>query len=358
MAIPVYGSNKLYIAGNHTTYNGLTSNRITRINEDGSLDTTFSVGTGPNLQVFALAEDTSTGKLYAGGAFQTFTGSTNNRFIRLNSDGSKDTTFNIGTGFNLPINAVKVQNDGKILVGGLFTTYTGGTYNRIIRLNSDASVDTTFSAGTGFSIITGNFGPSDILVDSNSKILVVGQFTGYNGSSVGYIVRLNSDGSVDNTFSAGTGFNSFTYGGINETSDGKYIVAGDFTSYNGTSRQRLARLNSDGTLDTGFTPSSIANFVMGITLDSQDRIYLYGAFNQVSGVTVNGIARFTSGGTYDNTFVVGTGLNPVGGDPRSGSPIIENSGNILYQGNFTTYSGQTGVNRILRVNTSGNSLRT
>jgi hypothetical protein len=188
--------------------------------------------------------------------------------------------------------------------------------------------------------------------------LVVGQFTGYNGSSGGYIVRLNSDGSVDNTFSAGTGFNSFTYGGINETSDGKYIVAGDFTSYNGTSRQRLARLNSDGTLDTGFTPSSINNFVGGITLDSQDRIYLYGAFSQVSGVTVGGIARFTSAGTYDNTFVVGTGLNPVGGDPRSGSPIIENSGNILYQGNFTTYSGQTGVNRILRVNTSGNSLRT
>jgi uncharacterized delta-60 repeat protein len=357
ISIPVYGSNKIYVAGNHTTYNGLTSVRITRINEDGSLDTTFSVGTGPNLQVFAIAEDTSTGKLYAGGAFQTFTGSTNNRFIRLNSDGSKDTTFNIGTGFNNPINTVKVQADGKLLAGGLFTTYTGGTYNRIIRLNSDASVDTTFSAGTGFSIVTGQFGPTDILVDSNSKILVVGQFTGYNGTSAGYIVRLNSDGSRDDTFSAGTGFNSFTYGGISETSDGKYIVAGEFSSYNGTSRQRLARLNSDGTLDTGFTPSSINNFVGGFALDSQDRIYLYGAFSQVSGVTVNGIARFTSAGTYDNTFIVGTGFTPTLGDPRNGIPMIENSGNILYTGNFTSYSGQT-VNRILRVNTSGNSLRT
>jgi uncharacterized delta-60 repeat protein len=355
---PMSGTTDVYIGGVFTQYQGLSQNYMVRVNQDGSKDSSFNIGTGFNNIVLSVEEDTTTGKVYAGGVFTTFTGSTNNRIIRLNSDGSKDTTFNPGTAFNLPVNDIEIQPDGKILVGGAFTTFTGSANNRIIRLNSDGSKDTTFSAGTGISIITGQFGVTNILYDSNDKILLVGQFTGYNGTAVGYIVRLNSDGSVDNTFSAGTGFNSFTYGGIRETSDGKYIVAGDFSSYNGTSILRIARLNNDGTLDNTFSPSNINNYIVSTTLDDQDRIYLYGQFSIVSGVTVNNIVRLTSGGTYDNTFVVGTGLSPSPGGVRLAPPLIESQGTILYGGQFTSYSGQTGINRILRVDTSGNSLRT
>ena len=354
----VSGSNKLYIGGAFTNYpSGTTLNRMVRVNENGTPDTSFNIGSGFGNNVRVITENTSTGQVYVGGEFTTFTGTTVNRFLRLNSDGSRDTAFNVGTGFNATVYDAKVQSDNKVLVFGNFTTYTGTTYNRILRLNTDGSVDTTFSAGTGFSIAAGGTGVNNAIIDSSNKILCVGQFTGYNGTAVGNIVRLNSDGSVDNTFTAGTGFNSFTYGGISQQTDGKYVVFGEFSSYNGTSKSRGARLNSGGTIDTTYTVSTINNSVVGSTLDSQNRAYITGYFTTVSGVTVNGIVRLTSGGTYDNTYVVGTGFGTNNGVQYPPRPLIENSGSILFGGIFTTYSGQTGVNRILRTNTNGNSLR-
>jgi uncharacterized delta-60 repeat protein len=351
------GNNKIYIGGAFTQYQGSTQNRFIRINEDGSKDTSFNIGTGFNGEVITSIENTTTGDIYVGGNYTQFTGASNTRLIRLNSDGSKDTAFSIGTGFNAAVRSLALQSDGKLVVGGNFTTYTGSSYNRILRLNTDGSVDTTFSAGTGFSIALAGLGVTTLLVDNAGKILCGGQVTGYNGNVIGNFVRLNTDGSVDTTFSSGTGFNSFTYGGIHQLSNGKYIVTGDFTQYNGASITRVARLNTDGTLDTGYTPSNINNFVESSYLDSQERVYLYGGFTTVSGVTVNGITRLTSGGTYDNTFVVGTGLSPAANQDGLAGPLVENVGSILYGGVFTSYSGQTGINYILRVNSSGTSLR-
>jgi Domain of unknown function (DUF5122) beta-propeller len=68
----------------------------------------------------------------------------------LCNDVSKDTTFNIGSGFNGIINSVEVQSDGKVLVGGDFTTFTGSSQNYLIRLNTNGSNDTTFNIGSGF----------------------------------------------------------------------------------------------------------------------------------------------------------------------------------------------------------------
>ena len=352
----VYGTNKLYIGGGFTQYpSGTTSNRLVRVNENGTRDTSFDIGSGfGNNAVFSVTEDISTSQIYVGGSFTLFTGTTINRFLRLNPDGSRDTSFNIGTGFGGgTVYDSKIQSDGKILVFGYFTTFTGSSNPGIIRLNTDGSKDLTFSAGTGFSgagLVTNGF------IDNNNKIVCIGQFTGYNGTSYGRIVRLNSDGSVDNTFSAGTGFDTFTYGGIHQLSNGQYMVFGDFASYNGTSRLRAARLNYNGTLDTTYTPSTINNQVIGSALDSQNRAYITGGFTSVSGVTTLGIARLLSGGTYDTSYITGGGYNQAQGFllPRV---IIENSGSILWGGNFITYSGQTGINRILRTDTTGRSLR-
>lgn len=354
----VSGGNKLYIGGSFTQYpSGTTLNRMVRVNENGTPDTTFNIGTGFNGAVHSIEEETSTGKVYVGGAFTTFTGTSINRFLRLNSDGSRDTTFNVGTGFaGGAVYDSKIQSDGKVLVFGYFTSYTGATNNGIIRLNTDGSQDTTFSAGTGFS--PANQQVTNGIIDSNGKIVCVGQFTGYNGTSVGRIIRLNTDGSIDNTFSAGTGFNSFTYGGIHELSNGQYMVFGDFTSYSGVSINRGAiRLNSNGSRDTSYVPSVIQNAVLGSAIDSQNRAYLIGAFTSVSGVSRNFMTRLTSGGTLDTSYVIGTGLNT---SQSSSYPkiLVENSGSILFAGSFVSYSGQTGINRILRTNTNGNSLRT
>jgi uncharacterized delta-60 repeat protein len=354
----VSGSDKLYIGGAFTNYpSGTTQNRMVRVNQNGTPDSTFNIGTGFGGAVNTITEDTSTGKVYVGGVFTTFTGTTINRFLRLNSDGSRDTTFNVGTGFNATVYGSIVQSDNKVLVFGNFTNYSGAGYNRIVRLNTDGFVDTTFSAGTGFSIPSGGVGVSNAIIDSNNKIVCVGQITGYNGTAIGNIIRLNSDGSVDNTFSAGTGFNSFTYGGVHQLSNGQYMVFGDYSSYNGTSRTRAARLNNNGTIDNTYTSSSIPNAILGSTVDSQNRAYLVGAFTNLSGVSTVGIGRLTSGGTYDSTYVTGGGFNAGGGGALFGKVLVENSGSILFGSAFTTYSGQTQVNRILRTDPNGKSLR-
>jgi uncharacterized delta-60 repeat protein len=355
----VSGTDKLYIGGGFTNYpSGTTLNRMVRVNQNGTPDTSFNIGTGfgPSGAVSSITEDPTTGKVYVGGSFTTFTGTTVNRFLRLNSDGSRDTTFNTGTGFfGGQVYDSKIQSDGKVIAFGYFTGFTGSANFGIIRLNTDGSQDTTFSAGTGFRP-TGQLVTNGI-IDSNGKIVCVGQFTGYNGTAYGRIIRLNSDGSVDNTFSAGTGFNSSTYGGVHELSNGQYMVFGDFTSFNGVSINRAVRLNSNGTLDITYGPSSIQNAVLGSTIDSQNRAYIIGAFNSLSGITNIGIGRLTSGGTYDTSYVTNGGFNAGGGQAIYSKVLVENSGSILWGSNFTTYSGQTQINRILRTNPNGKSLR-
>ncbi|MFW6246732.1 MAG: delta-60 repeat domain-containing protein, partial [bacterium] len=148
--------------------------------------------------------------------------------------------FNIGTGFNNIVKDISIQSDDKILIGGLFTEYSGESYNRIIRLNSDSSIDSTFEIGSGF-----NGDVNVIKIQPDDKILVGGVFTEYSGESYNRIIRLNSDGSIDSTFEIGGGFNNGV-NTINVQSDGKILVGGIFTEYSGESYNRIIRLNSDG----------------------------------------------------------------------------------------------------------------
>jgi uncharacterized delta-60 repeat protein len=238
---------KLYVAGQFTSYNGTEINRIVRLNTDGSIDTSFNVGTGFNgFVVYNLEWDSTNNKLYVFGDFTTYNGTSINRIVRLNTDGSIDNTFSIGTGFNSACYIGKLDSNGKLYVGGFFTSYNGTGANRIIRLNSDGSIDTNFVYGTG---INSGF-VSHIEIDSSGKIFVCGSnFTLYNGTTANDIVKLNSDGSIDTSFSTGTGFNG-PVRVLKQDSTGKLVIGGGFTSYNGTTVSSLILLNSDGTLNT------------------------------------------------------------------------------------------------------------
>ena len=238
---------KLYVAGQFTSYNGTAINRIVRLNTDGSIDTSFNVGTGFNGSVvYNLEWDSTNNKLYAFGNFTTYNGTSINRIIRLNTDGSIDTSFNVGTGFNNACYIGKLDSNGKLYVGGFFTSYNGTGANRIIRLNSDGSIDTNFVYGTGI-----NAGyVSHIEINSSGKIFVCGStFSTYNGTTANEVVKLNSDGSIDTSFSTDTGFNGQVRV-LKQDSTGKLVVGGAFTSYNGTTVSSLILLNSDGTLNT------------------------------------------------------------------------------------------------------------
>jgi len=239
-SISIQPDGKIIFGGGNFTVN---YRNLVRLNSNGSIDSTFNIGNGFSSNVISTSLQ-SDGKIIVGGNFGTFSGISQNRLVRLNSNGSKDDTFNIGSGFNGIVWSTFIQSDGKILVGGAFTTYTGSTNNYLIRLNSDGSKDTSFNIGSGF-----NGGVFSIAIQSNGKILAGGGFTTFTGSSQNYLIRLNSDGSKDSTFNIGSGFNSTGVASISIQSDGKILVGGGFTTFTGSSQNGLIRLNSDGSKD-------------------------------------------------------------------------------------------------------------
>jgi uncharacterized delta-60 repeat protein len=312
----------------------------------GDIDNTFNIGTGFNgyVKTITLQPD---GKILVGGSFSTYSGVTRNKIIRLNTGGTIDNTFTIGTGFTGEVNTIVLQPDGKILVGGDFTSYSGVTKNNIIRLNNDGTIDNTFTVGDGF-----NGFVQTITLQPDGKILIGGYFTSYSifapSINSNYIIRLNTGGTIDNTFTVGNGFDN-PVNIITLQPDGKILVGGDFSTYSGVTRNKIIRLNTGGTIDntftigTGFTGSSIYS----IELQPDGKILAGGSFTSYSGVTRNSIIRLNTGGTIDNTFTIGTGFN---GDIFS--IVLQPDGKILVGGSFSTYSGVTS-NCIVRLNTNG-----
>jgi uncharacterized delta-60 repeat protein len=96
-----------------------------------------------------------------------------------------DASFNPGTGADHWVNSIALQPDGKILIGGYFDTYNGTTRNRIARLNTDGSLDASFNPGTG-----ANDGVRSIALQPDGKILIGGLFTAYNGTGRNRVARI------------------------------------------------------------------------------------------------------------------------------------------------------------------------
>ena len=181
----------------------------TNAQNPADIDPTFNIGTGinggisyPNANSIILQPD---GKILVGGDFNSYNGTTRYKLIRLNVDLSIDTSFDTGTGFiNTDIvSAVALQPDGKILVGGRFTSYNGNNaYNSLVRLNPNGTIDTSFNlGGIGFYVAPNNVVMA-IMVQPDNKILVAGNLSSYNNDAQATrkIIRLNSDGTSDINF--------------------------------------------------------------------------------------------------------------------------------------------------------------
>jgi uncharacterized delta-60 repeat protein len=329
---------KVLIGGMFTAFNGTAGNRIVRLNSDGSLDASFNTGTGANNLVKSMVLQAD-GKVLIAGYFTSYNGVAINRIARLNSDGSLDTSFNPGTGASDNVYSVALQSDGKVLIGGSFTMYNGATSNRIARLNSDGSLDTSFNSGTGIDVGA----VSAIHVDE--KITIGGTFTSYNGTAINRIARLNSDGSLDTGFNPGTGTND-NVESVALQADGKVLIGGLFNTFNGTARNHIARLNSDGSLDPGFNPGvGVDGYVYAISVQADQHILIGGTFLNYNAKAINRIARLNSDGALDTSFNPGTGSNNY-----VYSITQQADGKVLVGGMFTGYNGTT-MNRIARIHT-------
>jgi uncharacterized delta-60 repeat protein len=342
---------KVLVAGYFTEYGGDTSiTRIQRFNTDLSVDTTFDAGTATNSDIYGMALQPD-GKILIGGAFTTYNGVARRRIARLNTDGSLDTSLVIGTGFSNSVWAVAIQEDGKILCGGDFTSYSGTTLRRLARLNTDGSLDTSFPD------VNINSSVYQIEVQSNGKIIVGGAFTTVSGSTYQRAVRLNTDGTIDDTFNTTSGFDADVIS-VDIAADGKIICAGYFTSYSGQSRNGMIRLNTNGSIDntfnigSGFTGSSGYVFEVGIT---NGKYVVSGFFDDYDGTSVGGFVRLNNDGSIDTTFNVGTGMDWDSVNSYSTPILTLSNGNTLATGIFTEYNG-TPTPNFVAVDPFGNLL--
>lgn len=343
----IQSDGKIIIGGGFTSYNGTAINRITRLNTDGMIDSFFNIGTGAD-DIISTNCIQNNGKIIIGGSFIFFNGISKNRIVRLNSDGSIDNTFNIGYGANDIVRNAIIQTDGKIIIGGDFTTYNGTARNRIARINVDGTLDSSFNPGLGAdnSVYT-------ISIQNDGKIFIGGTFTSFNGTNRSRLARLYANGTLDLTFNPGTGTNSSNSSVLTNSiqSDGKIIIGGNFTTYNGTTRNSIARINIDGTLDASFTPQTIANTfkILSISILNDGKIIIGGNFITSNGNLITDITRFNSNGTIDLTFNSGLESTSI----FIGTTSIQSDGKIIIGGTFTTFNG-TGRNRIARLNSNGN----
>jgi uncharacterized delta-60 repeat protein len=305
--------------------------------------TCYDFGTGFNSDPEIIRQQAD-GKILVGGYYTTYNGVSANRIVRLNTDFSIDDTFVYGTGFNDAVNGLVIQSDGKILLGGAFTSYNGTARNRIIRLNTDGSIDTTFGIGTGF-----NATVWAITLQPDGKILVGGEFTSYSGAIESKIVRLNTNGTIDTTFN--TPIINNTIFDIGVQPDDKVVVVGIFTQVSGITNNRIVRFSSTGVIDDTFITGGLSAGGYAVLCEADGKVVVGGTFASVSGVSSSGIVRLLSGGSIDNTFVVGSGFTQTGGILQILDIALTN-GKYLVSGQFGAYNGTT-AKALVRLNTDG-----
>lgn len=257
-AVALQADGKVLSGSSSTTWSGTTTGTLVRLDSDGQLDGSFdtTIGGGGVGTVRAITVQ-SDGSILAGGALNSWNGTTVGRLARLSSTGALDTSFNtaIGLGADGDVYKINELSDGSLLIGGDFTTWdTTAGVGRVVKLRSSGALDTDFTANVG----TGaNARLADVVPLSAGGYLVMGRLTDWNGTSVGYLVALNDDGTVDEalTDSFGTGANGYVYH-VNELADGDLLIGGSFTSWNGTAAPGLVRISSGGAGGTGTVTSS------------------------------------------------------------------------------------------------------
>lgn len=341
----------LLVGGNFIGYNQYV-NQIVKIFSGGSQDTSFDMGDGfystttvfP--EIFSIAID-SNGDYYVGGLFDKYKNQSRNNIVKIKSNGDIDDTFNVGTGFNGEVRKIKILSDGKILVGGNFSTYNSLTSWILVKLNVDGTIDSTFNQPTT------NFGSIyDIITNSSDSIYLGGDFITYSGVAAQYIVKLNSNGTIDNSFSSFSGFNGTVTKILLDSSENLY-VGGSFTSYSGVSANRIIKLLPTGEKDISFDNSTGFNTgtVNDMDIDSLNKIYAVGTFTSYKGTSAVYMIKLNTDGSKDITFNNTSKFSTNNGTLRS--VRIDPTGSIYFGGYFTTF-GVTFVNNIIKLDSSGN----
>ena len=314
-----------------------------------SLDSTFDAGLNPGAVIYIVTVQTN-GQILIGGSFESVGGVRITNVARLNTNGTLDTSFSPGAAANRGyVNAIAVQPDGKIVLGGAFYSSIGIAPANLARLNANGSVDQNFDNN-----LLVDDAVNSIVIQPDGLILFGGAFAVVNELQRRSVARLNADGTLDITFDAcvaSTAGVGATWLGLQ--SDGRIIATGIFAFANGEYRYGLARLGLCGDVDLSYAPQQ-----PGIDFDTtaytfvmrhDERVVLAGSFSTYNGVFSRGVARVTTNGLPDSSFSPGDGINAGG---TTYALAMQHDGKLVIAGDFTGYDQQTRY-RIARINADG-----
>jgi|GEM_PF-1164951 len=353
-ATAVQPDGKILIGGAFTSVQGESRRHFARLNADGSIDTAFDVTTEGSIYdgagfVTCVAVQPD-GKILVGGDFTAIKphgaaqSTPRHGFARLNADGTLDSTFDPHP--NSPVYAIAIQPDGKIVIGGNFSTLqpagAGSPTLRFCaaRLNPNGSIDPDFDphiSGENPAIVT------SIALPPGGKVLIGGYFDSLQPHADGptftrhHLARLNADGSVDPDFAD---YHIAGYvGAVALQADGKILVGGDFSGIqdpgaaNPSLREKLARINADGSLDLLYNPNPNSE-VYSIAVLTNGKVLIGGRFVMVglgNNITpANYLACLGADGRPDPDFL------DVNADSSVRSVAVQPDGQVLIGGAFSS----------------------
>jgi uncharacterized delta-60 repeat protein len=368
---------KILVGGYFTNIGGQPRNHIARLNPTTGAADSFDPDASDPVTSIAVQVD---GNVIAGGWFKTIGGQPRNYIARLNATTGVPDSFDpnaFGEVFSLA-----VQQDGKILVGGTFSRIGGQPRSSIARLDPTTGLADSFNPNGEFFVLSilvqpdgkilvgGFFGMArldpatgapdsfdsqangsvdSLALQGDGKILVCGSFTTIGGQPRNGIARLDpSSASADSFDPNAAGTNSSVYS-IATQADGKILAVGSFRTLapNGgptVTRNRIARLETDGGLDQTLDLSTVGGLVLATAVQPDGKILIGGGFSNVLGVARNNLARLNANGTLDTAF-----------NPNASSLVrsiaVQTDGKILVGGDFigaNSIGGQT-RNRIARL---------
>lgn len=315
----ILSNNQILIAGNFTTFNGRSYNRVALLNPDASYNPTFVPGAGPDKEV-TQALPLPDGKFLIAGTFEKVGDTSRRGVARLSANGSLDQSFDPGTGANGPVLKMWLQSDGKIILAGHFTKFNEQPRNYLVRLLADGSVDPIFNA-TG--------GPNDPVLSlwqlADGRLWIGGKFTHVNDRESPFLALLDANGKL--LEASGT---DGPVSAIMVLPDNSIIVGGKFDHLLGVERKNLGRLKTPGTVDASFKPGNgFDGPVTSLVPLPDGKLLVGGEFNRVDGQIRRGLARLKHNGELDAEMDA-----RLNGAAKVNSVLLRNNGAVIVAGDL------------------------
>jgi uncharacterized delta-60 repeat protein len=318
---------KVVVGGFFIDLAGLTRLRIGRVNVDGTLDLGFNPSANAEVLALLVQDD---GRIVVGGNFTQLGGLNRSRLSRILPNGAADLNFVFNA--NGPVMALADQHPAvgtlgpRIIAAGSFTEINGVSFQRLVRILPAPDplggvLDTSFTPSVNADIQT-------VTIDVSGRILIGGSFTQVNGQTRNRVARLNSNGSVDTSFAASI---NGTVHAILELPDGKLLVGGEFSQVNALSVFNLVRLNANGTRDFSFSVQATGS-VRTLALQRDGSVIVGGDLTSIGGQVRGRIARLLPSGVVDSSF-------QPNANGRISDVLVLPDGKIMLAGAFTNISG-------------------